>query len=405
MKLIKGYYGLHATVRNISSLTLLRMIQISLGICSTYVQVRHLSVNNYGKYMFVLSLIGFASITAMPGVNNSVMQAVSRGHEGTFKEALATCVLGSIIGALLLAFGGFYIYRDDANMGNALWMSSILFTAANGLTQWKSYFMGKERFMDILVWDGLTTLVINALLIYFSLNQGDRIDLQIMGYMGPSALVNICITLYVIGMVKRHESVEVGNIRYGLLTSFYAGLGSILPNLDRTIVYTFCSSSGLAMYVTASRVPELFAGLMQDVSAAVAPNLSRQDGYTKSLNKKMRQITLICAIGGLILIFFSKNLILLIYGNNFLGAVVYMQILIALTVANSSANLKFRYIRSQLDVSGFRVVTLASSAIRLIALLVLVPLLNIWGVIMAICIYSISFRRLVSERLMAHAKL
>jgi O-antigen/teichoic acid export membrane protein len=156
-------------------------------------------------------------------------------------------------------------------------------------------------------------------------------------------------------------------------------------------VFSFLSPAALAVYVAAARLPELLSGAMQDVAAVLAPRLAKHGSYSKRIDR----IFSMMAMGyGLVVITIAFLLVPLIvpflYGNNYADSIPYAQALTCSVAIGFQADLRFRFVRSQIDARGFRDITLASSAIRLIAFMILVPLFGVPGAVVGMFIYRIA---------------
>ena len=64
-----------------------RIFQKFISFAVIYFLVRALTPEQYGEYNFILTLIGFSTITALPGLQESVTQSTARGFMGTYRKA------------------------------------------------------------------------------------------------------------------------------------------------------------------------------------------------------------------------------------------------------------------------------------------------------------------------------
>jgi O-antigen/teichoic acid export membrane protein len=351
-----------------------------------------MSKNSFGEYNMVLNAVGIASMCSLSGLNSSLVQAVARGFEGTFRAIVPIAFGSSFFGSVgLICMGGWYFHEGNDQTAWGFVAAAILLPFAYGLVQWKSVVIGRERFDQLLVGDGTISLltygfVIVAVLLY----PGDYAVVILITLLVPAAL-NLLLTVLKYRQIPYGAPVEDQNIRYGIRTTFYSGLGSIGSNLDRILVFSFLSPAALAVYVAAARLPELLSGAMQDVAAVLAPRLAKHGSYSKRIDR----IFSMMAMGyGLVVITIAFLLVPLIvpflYGNNYADSIPYAQALTCSVAIGFQADLRFRFVRSQIDARGFRDITLASSAIRLIAFMILVPLFGVPGAVVGMFIYRIA---------------
>lgn len=390
--------------RGAASLFLLRFIQLGMGLTSTYFLARSMSKDAFGEYNMVLNAIGIAGLTTLTGLNNSLMQAVARGFIGTYRAVVPIAFRSSFLGSLgLLVMGGGYVLDGKQQIAFGFLVAALLFPMAHGLTQWKSILLGEERFHKLLLHDGIGSLLTYASVIAsVFLWPGNYIFTLVLILLVP-AVYNIFITLVSYRQISPDAAVEQENIRYGMKTTFYSGLGAISSNLDRVLVFSFMSPAALAIYVAASRIPDLLAGALQDVSAVMAPRLARYEKYTKRIDRIFALISIIYGIIIIFLAFFVIPLLLpFLFGEKYIDAIPYAQALTCSVAIGNQASLRFRFIRSRIDERGFRDITLFSSAVRLIAFVTLVPPFGIMGAVAAIFIYRLALMGVVRVVIQRH---
>jgi hypothetical protein len=205
------------------------------------------------------------------------------------------------------------------------------------------------------------------------------------------AIYNLVITALKYRQIPFDAAVEHQNVQYGIRTTLYSGLGAIGSNLDRVLVFSFLSPAMLALYVAASRIPDLLAGAIQDISAVIAPRLAKHESYTIRIDRIFTVMSIVYGLVILALAFLViPYLIPFLFGGGYSDAVPYAQALTCSVAIGNQASLRFRFIRSRIDEIGFRNITLFSSAVRLVAFVVLVPAFGIIGAVVAIFIYRLA---------------
>jgi O-antigen/teichoic acid export membrane protein len=384
--------GRQPLFRGAACLFLLRVIQLGSALAGTYFLARSMGKNEFGEYNMVLNAVGILTIFTLSGFNNSLMQAVARGYEGTFRAGVPLAFACSFIGsAILVGMSAYYFVVGQTQMGWSLLVAALLFPFAHGLVQWKSLVTGRARFDQLLVHDGASSILTYGLII-LSVHwyPGDYVVAITLTMFVP-ALYNVGLTLLNLRTIPREAPVEHQNLRYGLKTTLYSGFGAIGSNVDRVLLFFLLSPAALAIFVAASRIPDLLSGTIQDISAVLAPRLSKHAAYTKRLDRIFSVLSL--AYGAAIVVFAFSALpkaVTLLFGDNYAEAIPYAQALACAVAMGNLANLRFRYIRSKIDARGFRDITLVSSIVRLLAFLVLVPPFGLLGAVVATFVYRLA---------------
>lgn len=378
--------------RGVASIFLLRFVQLGMALASTYFLARTMSKDAFGEYNMVLNAIGIAGLTSLTGLNNSLMQAVARGFMGTYRSVVPVAFGSSFLGSLgLLVMSGWYLADSQSQIALGFLAAAVLFPLAYGLTQWKSVVIGQERFHELLLHDGgSSVLTYGSVIATVFFWPGNYVFPLLVTLLVP-AICNLIITALKYRQIPFDAGVEHQNIRYGIRTTLYSGLGAIGSNLDRVLVFSFISPAALALYIAASRIPDLLAGAMQDVSAVIAPRLAKHESYTKRVDRIFTVISMIYGLAIFALAFLAIPLLIpFLFGDNYADAIPYAQALTCSVAIGNQANMRFRFIRSRIDERGFRDITLFSSAVRLVAFVALVPAFGIIGAIVAIFIYRLA---------------
>lgn len=378
--------------RGVASIFLLRLVQLGMGLASTYFLARTMSKDAFGEYNMVLNAIGIAGLTALTGLNNSLMQAVARGFMGTYRAVVPVAFGSSLLGSLgLLVMGGWFLVDSQKQIAFGCLVAALLFPLAYGLTQWKSVIIGQERFHELLLHDGVSSVLTYGSVIAVVFLRPNNYIFPLLVILLVPAIYNLVITGLKYRQIPSDASVEHQNVRYGIRTTLYSGLGAIGSNLDRVLVFSFMSPATLALYVAASRIPDLLAGAMQDVSAVIAPRLAKHDSYSKRLDRIFTAISMIYGLIIFALAFLAiPTLVPFLFGEDYTDAIPYAQALTCSVAIGNQANMRFRFIRSRIDERGFRDITLFSSAVRLIAFVALVPAFGIIGAVVAVFIYRLA---------------
>jgi O-antigen/teichoic acid export membrane protein len=378
--------------RGVASIFLLRFVQLGMGLASTYFLARSMSKDSFGEYNMVLNAVGIAGLTSLTGLNNSLMQAVARGFIGTYRAVVPIAFGSSFLGSIgLLAMSGWYFADSQTQIAWGCLAAAVLFPLAYGLTQWKSVVIGQERFHELLLHDGgSSALTYGLVIVSVLLWPGDYVFPLVVTLLVP-AIYNLVVTAMKYREIPSDASVEHQNVRYGIRTTFYSGLGAIGSNLDRVLVFSFMSPAALALFVAASRIPDLLVGAIQDVSAVIAPRLAKHDSYTKRVDRIFTVMSMIYGIVIFAVAFLAIPwLVPFLFGDNYADAVPYAQALVCSVAIGNQANLRFRFIRSRIDELGFRDITLFTSAVRLAAFVALVPPFGITGAVVAMFIYRLA---------------
>lgn len=370
----------------------LRIIQMSLALVTSYILVRALSQEQFGEYHYILGWIGVLTIFTLPGLTDSVMQAVARGKEKTYQAGAKLAFLGSLAAALILAgFGTWFFYQNDIELAAGFYLAAILFPFMHGLAIWKSMRHGQADFDALLKLEGSNSIIVGILLIAGLLILPGYLLLPLCIVMTIPSLLNIFQSVKAWRSVPKNSEIEADNLAYGIKTSAYSILNVLANHIDKILLFNFLSPEALALYMAAQKLTEPVNNVTQDLGAVLAPRFANQEHYTQKLDKAFLIYSLI--IGGLIIIFsFSilPPIFVLIFGEQYASALTYCQALMCSLLFGNVASLRFRFIRSRMSLDSVRRVTLGNSLFRILAASICIPLLGIWGAVLSVFLSRIA---------------
>ncbi len=383
--------SLRPVARNAGILFALRALQHVLRLAMLYFVVRALDTTQYGQYQFVLTCVALATVCALPGLNNSLVQSIARGFLGTFRPAVRLAFRASFVGSAVLLALAFWNARGPASeLPRAFVVAAALFPFAYGLEQWRSLRTGFEDFAGFFRVEGATAVVLAALMIAAVVTWPGAIVVPLVVLLGVQSVANVYLTARALRRIPRDAPFEAGVLNHGTRTTFYAGLNTLANQIDKVLVFAFLSPASLAVLVVADRIPEMTKHAVQDVAAVLAPRFARRARYDHALDRSLRLLG-IAAGATIVTAAFTVLpwLVTLVFGATYREAIPYAQALMCTVAIGNVATLRYRYVSSKLDKSGPLTVNLVMSTTRIAASAILVPWLGLMGAVISTAIYRL----------------
>lgn len=391
---------LRRLARDMGNLTVQRVVQRVLGLASLYVVVRHLSQADFGQYQFAAVAAAALAFTALPGLDNAVMQSVARGSEGLYRRATATAFAASFLGGLLVVMGALLLraHRPDAVL--PLMIAGAFLPVYFGLTQWKSVLLARTRFSIWTAAESVIAVVTHGLLILAAaVWKVQDLWVFVVLYFAPASVVNVAASILCWMRMDGPGDADQNRalFRYGLGASAVTMVSLIAEQIERIAIFVMLSPAMLAIYVAGDRLSELIRSVAQDAAAVLAPRFARMTAYE---GKIQRAVWWICAAAGAGIVVFAftlaKPLLLLIFGQDYAPSVPFAQALLVSVAVGNVGQFQFRFIRSQLDGESFRTVTLWTSGLRIVAGVGLVYVFGVWGAVATVFVHRLALSLLSS---------
>lgn len=236
----------------------------------------------YGIYKYIMSLAGALGFLTFTGMNNAVIQAVSRGYEGALKHAMKIQLRWNflfLIGTSIL--GSYYLFKGNNTFSTSLFIIGIIFPLSTAFNTYGAFLIGKKEFKKISIYSILTELFRIGIMI-FILFLIKNIVLIITAYMISGLLPNI----YFYYRVKKLPKSEVENteekqqealFKYGAHLSIVSIFGTISQHIDKIVLFQFLGPIQLATYYLATAMPDRIKGFSKAIMNVVFPKLATKN--------------------------------------------------------------------------------------------------------------------------------
>lgn len=367
----------------------LRAIEkISGFVLFTYL-LRSLDKEQVAEYGYIQTVVAICAIFGIQEFQNTISQSVARGFPGTYRYAVPLALKWSIVGSVIVAgFGLWYYLTGNSSLGHGFLIAAILFPAFHALSHWKGVYLGEKNFRQFTLAEASNAILKALMIIAALLAFPGSIFLPILLFFGIPAIQNIWQTSRCFRRISTQEEPENGAIAYGIRTNLLSAIGTATNNLDRILIFTLLSPTHLAIFMAAEKFAELLQSMVQDLSAILAPKFSTIERYTKRLDNILKLISLVMGIFVILFaLFVLPSLILLVFGSSYQESVFYSQLLVGAVAIRNIATLRFRFIRSKLDIASYRKVLFVSSIGRITASVTLIPLLGLPGAVASVFLH------------------
>lgn len=344
--------------------------------------------DTYGTYKYILSVIGILSIATLPGIGSYVAQAVARGAEGTFVEGMRTRMrwgtLGLLGGFLLSAY---YFYNGNSTLGIAFAITALFVPLFDTLSLYNTYLQSKRLFKDSILY----FIVVQAISVFslaLAIVLSGNLLVLLVAYFLPSIVARLYIHYRIRRRFPPNNISDPNAVRYGMHLSAVGLLGYAIVSLDTVVLFHFLGAVPVALYAFALAPIEQVRGLVgKNLGPLVLPKLSKHD-FTETDRTLVSRLTLLLGLGAVIGVAYvvAAPFAFQLLFAPYMEAVFYSQLLVFLIVVGPAATYLAAALQSKLPIippSWQYWGTAIPDAGHLIALVIFVPGIGIYGVIVA----------------------
>lgn len=292
-----GYY-----LKGGSSLFLNEITGMALGLLTTYLFTNYTSKETYGNFGYLLSVLGVASLTALPGVNTAIMYSTAKGYSGALRYGtwlrLRTVWLG-VVGMLVVAVG--LALANRTSTASYVAIGAVLLPLIHGFTGFSAFLQGQARFGEYAVVNLLIEVgkVVTMLLAVFILHL-DGVPLVGTFFLAIAFLTTAtCLPYIALSRGERGPQFDT----MGRTLTGAAVLATLAQQADRLIVGTFLGMGSMAAYNLGFTLTDPLRNFGKLVARLLFPKIVHMDALAPLFLKKYAlALALLAATLGLLVI-------------------------------------------------------------------------------------------------------
>lgn len=339
--------------------------------------------NDYGVYKYVLSIATLLTIPAMGGIDTSLIQAVTRGYEGTIHRSRQVKFRYGLLGGLgSLLVGGYYSYQGNFTLGASFLIAGIFLPFMESLSLYTSFLQGRKDFKTSSIYSALIQIV-SATTLLITLIFTRSIPLLVLAYFTAWTLCRFILMQKTLKKVKDNELIDEDAIAYGKHLTFMSALGVVANYIDRLLVFQYVGAAGLAMYTIATAAPEQIKGFTKNISNLAFPKFTEQNlaSLQASLLQKLLRLGLVLALIIVAYVLSAPFLFHLLFPQ-YLEAILLSQ-LFAISLITAPSSIIITALQAQGATKELYKINTQSSVVQITSLFFAVIFWGILGVIIA----------------------
>lgn len=257
-----------------------------------------LSKEVYGNYKFIISTISILGALSLSGMGTAVIQAVSRGKDGTLYIAVSTSLKWGVITFIsTVIMSTYYYFNKNYTLSIAIIIAGLTtpFISAYGL--YGSFLAGRKYFKEGAKYGIITQTINAASILLTTILIPNELALIFVNFT-ISALVTIIIYIYILKKYKPNNESDNSLIKYGKHISLMNLFGTIASQIDKVLVFHFIGSAGLAIYSFSIAIPEQIRGSYKNLFGITFPKYSSlpEEKLKNSIANKTKKLTLITLV-------------------------------------------------------------------------------------------------------------
>lgn len=343
----------------------------------------------YGQYKYILSITSLLGITALTGMDTSLVRSIINGYEGSLKSVIKIRIKWGLLGMTAgIIISGYYFYNHNNTLGISFLLASFFAPLINAIV-YNPFLEGKKLFKTIGLYSSINQIAV-AIFILFALLFSSNIIILISAYFIANTLVQLA--LFAATYKKHHpnDKIDPKTISFGKHLSLMNILSLIAGQLDKILMWHFLGPVQLAVYSFATIPINQIQTFLKPIATLAFPKISLQDisETKKTLPLKILKFSAILLLIIIFYIFLSPYFFKLFF-NDYMDSIKYSW-LFALTLLFFPMRMLSYPFYAQAKEKSLYAISIIEPMLKIILLLFLLPLFGIWGAVFSLLISIIA---------------
>ena len=345
----------------------------------------------YGTYKYVLSIVAIATLATLPGIDQALVQAVARGHEGTLRSTLRTKIRGGLVGAVgSLLVAGYYFSHGNIDLTIAFVIVAVFIPFMDSFTLYDDLLQGRRAFADstklYVTGQLLSVAMLIAVALFFP-----YLAVLVAAYIGGWTLIRGVLFSYALHTYKPNNIRDETASRYGAHLTVMKIAATVGGSLGGIIIFHILGGTGLAIYALAVAPVEQMRGWLSMSGTLLLPKFSKDSWEVISFGAFIRKTWPFFVAIALMAILYAllAPLLFSVLFPKYMASVGYSQALM-FTLPLSIATLLFSIIlRAKKQVRKLHIANIVSITTNIAFSVPLTYFLGIGGLVIAIFVNKI----------------
>jgi O-antigen/teichoic acid export membrane protein len=371
-------------------LTLTQITSAIIGLLITIAFSNLLPVETYGTYKYIIALYSLLAIGALPGIETSLVQSVSRGYDAMLRVSMGVRARWGLLGTLAgILYAGYLFHQGSIILGILVVIAGAAVPLLEPATLYISFLNGKKRFKEWSAIDiGIQMFSITCLIGAMLLTK--NIIALVLAYFVPLIIASAAATWYAERTYAQKSAQDPDFIQYGRSMTLFQIIGTLMGSIDQIVLYHFLGPAQVAIFALAMAVPNRMQSVFRTSGILAFPRYTERppEEVTRSLPRKM----ILFSVGIIVLacayVTFAPILFTYVFPK-YLPSITYSQVLVFYTL--SAITYPFgAYLNAHKKVRDNYILAISGFSAKVLALIAFVPIWGIWGAVIGVLANSVT---------------
>ncbi len=369
-------------------LSITQMIALIANVILAVAFANLVSPETYGQYRFVIAMAAMLSMLTFTGMGTSIIQAVSKGLEGSLREGVRTNLiwsLGMVAASLIIAI--YYYLNDNYYLTLAFIIIAFANPIISSFSLYLSFLNGKKDFRRDTIFASIRKVVLVTVITLVLITTENPLYI-IFAYFLSEAFFSSLFYLLTLKYYRPNTATDLSTLNFSKHLSFINIFKKLGENLDKVLIFQQLNAGQLAMYTFACAPIIEIGGLERILANLALPKLSQRSfiEIKRTLPRKVLLLTLLTIPIIVTYIAMAPYLFSILFPQ-YISAVPYSQFY-ALILIFTPGLLFNSALTAHKKLKVLYILKIVPPIIKIIAILILLPFYQIWGVLIGLFIFQ-----------------
>jgi len=301
------------------------IITSATGLIVTIILTHLLSVNEFGQYKFVLTILGFISLTSLPGINNAILRYAAKKHDEAFIHGSIVKFLFSLGGSLIITLIGIYMIARNDPTWPIYFVAAVLFPFIYSFDGIIFFLYGRNEFEKAAFVKSLLNITPSICIVVAALFI-KNIVLLLTIYLSAQAISYILVSAS--HWKNRKIMIPPEFFKFGKHLSIISVLSTGFSYIDKLLMTYFFGYAAVGLYATAEIIPSQFRTQSKIVFAWMLPKfVSKSRLKFSSLIPYIAMSLIVSILVCFLIAFLISPLIKLFFAKDYFASVKMARLL------------------------------------------------------------------------------
>ncbi len=232
---------------------------------------------SYGVYRYVISWVSMLAAVTLIGANTALIQAISRGFEGSFWKIFWIKTYAGFIGAVIsFSIAGYYYLQGNIILSISFILVGLLLPTLKASGLYLSLLYGRKDFKLAAISTSVVR-IISAGVMIGTLFFTDNLFIILLAFFIPETILQFFYIWHTLRKRPLSKEIDPTTTSYGVHLSIMEILKVAAGQIDKFIIFHYLGATQLAIYTFALATPNQIKSFLQNITSLALPKMSMAD--------------------------------------------------------------------------------------------------------------------------------